>query len=477
MESTKSSPAKEVPINEMQELSIEEISKNLKNILEVNVAIWRRNRDNQLVVIPVKKLEQYLGEKDADTYKFYIEINWRERIKEHESAIKKTGQTQAPQTTDEALLMKQVEKFGRVEEQAVLFRAMSVVEREEILDECISKLSEEDKEKAPNIELVVRMVEVITNTFHANNANLEENITTDNVKENINGVLVKSNWIVKILISIFNRRDYPYEGLNFIEKISTGSKTVDHINKVFLRFVSFCVFYNEFIDKGLFTKSIRGAYKERYHRHYKKKFPDMEVTIERIFKNGIRRVESEKEFQSYALGALLYDIGKVSNISYHDGTAPYDEDTMKKHALHGYNMLIKAKQYPFEALAMSVFHHEYYGGKGSYNFTKPLVSKFSGKKTEEESIKYFICYDKDDFLNGISLAYFPCKIIEIIDVFNALVSKKNYPVIEALTIMKKEFIAKTLKIDPILFRIFMEYIARCGVLKNDEMENIDLIII
>ena len=289
MESIKGSPDKEVSSNEMQEISIEEISNNLKSILEVNVAVWRRNRDSQLVVIPVKKLEQYLGEKDADTYKFYIESNWRERIKEHESAIKKTGQTQAPKTSDEALLMKQVEKFGRVEEQVALFRSMSVVEREEVLDECISKLSEEDKEKTPNIELVVRMVEVITNTFHANNANLEENITTDNVKENINGVLVKSNWIVKILISIFNRRDYPYEGLNVIDKISTGSKTVDHINKVFLRFVSFCVFYNEFIDKGLFTKSIRGAYKERYHRYYKKKFPDVEVTIERIFKNGIRR--------------------------------------------------------------------------------------------------------------------------------------------------------------------------------------------
>lgn len=476
MENTKTSPDKEISPNEMQEISVGEIANNLKNILEVNVAVWRRNRDNQLVVIPVKNLEQYLGEKDAETYKFYIEGNWRERIREHESALKKSEQTLQTDAVD-ASFMKQVEKFGKVEEQAALFRSMSVVEREEILDECISKLSEDDKEKALDVELIVRMVEVITNTFHANNANLEDNITTDNVKDNINGVLVKSNWIVKILISIFNRREYPYEGLSVIDKISTGSKTADHINKVFLKFISFCVFYNEFIDKGLFTKNIRGAYKDRYNRYYKKKFPGTEVTIERIFKDGVRRIDNEKEFHDYALGALLYDIGKISNISYHDGTAPYDEETVKRHALHGYNMLIKAKQYPFEATAMSVFHHEYYEGKGSYNFTKPLVSKLSGKKTAEENIKYFICYDKNDFLNGISLAYFPCKIIEIIDVFDALVAKKNYPVVEALTLMKKEFIAKTLKIDPILFRMFMEYIVRCGVIKNSEMENIDLIII
>jgi hypothetical protein len=476
MENTKQEKQESnISAKDMQEISIEEINKNLKDIVAVNVAVWRKNIENQLVVVPVKKLEQYLGEKDADKYKFFIENNWRERIKEFEAIAKKN---QATETTppDEASAMKEVEKFGKVEEQLLLFQRMTVVEREEILDECVSKLSESEGSKKLDIALILKMVGVISNTFYANNADIEANISTQNQKENIYGVLVKSDWIVKILVNLFNQENYPYADLKIIEKISTGSKTIDHINKVFLRFISFCVFYNEYIGKGLFTKNIRGAYKDRYHRYYKKRFPDDEVTIEKIFRNGIRRIDKEKEMRAYVLGSLLFDIGKIRDIKYHDGTDPYNEDMVKKHALLGFNMIVKAKQYPFDVMAMSVFHHEYYGGKGSYNFTKPLLTKFSGKKPDEENIKYFISFDKDDFVNGIALAYFPCKVIEIIDVFDALTGKKNMPVIEALKMMKKEFITKTLKIDPILYKIFLEYNVRCGALAEKEMEEIDAII-
>jgi hypothetical protein len=464
-----------ISTKDMQEISIEEINKNLKDIVAANVAVWRKNIENQLVVVPVKKLEQYLGEKDANTYKFFIENNWRERIKEFGEAAKKGEPAETP-PPDEALILKEIEKFGKVNEQLLLFQKMTVVEREEILDDCVGKLSESEGSNKLDIILIVKMVGIISNTFYANNADIEANIATQNQKENIYGVLVKSDWIVKILINIFNQENYPYADLKIIEKISTGSKTIDHINKVFLRFISFCVFYNEYIGKGLFTKNIRGAYKDRYHRYYKKRFPDDEVTIEKIFRDGIRRIDKEKEMRGYILGSLLFDIGKIRDIKYHDGTDPYNEDMVKKHALLGFNMIVKAKQYPFDVMAMSVFHHEYYGGKGSYNFTKPLLTKFSGKKAAEENIKYFISYDKDDFINGIALAYFPCKVIEIIDIFDALTGKKNIPVIEALKMMKKEFITKTLKIDPILFKIFLEYCVKCGALEEKNMEEIDSII-
>jgi hypothetical protein len=459
----------------MQEIAVEEINKNLKDIVAVNVAVWRKNIENRMVVVPVKKLEQYLKEEGADKFKFFIESNWRERIKEFEEASKK-DQSEGPPVQGEASSMKEVEKFGRVEEQVSLFSKMTVVEREEILDECISKLSESEGSKKLDIALIVKLVGVITNTFYANNADLEENISTLNQKENIYGVLVKSDWIIKILIGLFRQEDYPYADLKIIDKISTGSKTIDHLNKVFIRFISFCIFFNEYIGKGLFTKNIRGAFKDKYHRYYKKRFPDTEVTIEKIFQNGIRRIDKEKEMQAYVLGALLFDIGKIRDIKYHDGADSYNEDMVKRHSLYGFNMIAKAKQYPFEVMAMSVFHHEYYGGKGSYNFTKPLLTKFSGKKTDEENLKYFISYDKDDFINGVSLSFFPCKVIEIIDIFDALNGKKNMPAGEALKMMKKEFIIKSLKIDPIIFKIFLEYNEKCGILQEKEMTEIDAII-
>ncbi len=456
---------------DVQEIAIEEINGNLADIIAVNVAIWRRNIDGEMVVVPVKELEKYLREEDAVKYRFFIESNWRERIKEFSEPEKKRQPA-----ADEPAVMKEVEKFGRVGEQLGFFRKMSVVEREEVLDECISKLSESDGGKKLDIAYIIRLVEVISNTFYANNADIEEIISTSDQKQNIYGVLVKTDWIVKILIGFFSRENYPYADLKLIDKISTGSKTIDHINKVFLRFLSFCIFFNEYIGKGLFTKNIRGAFKEKYHRYYKKRFPDMDVTIERIFKDGIRRIDKDKEMQAYVLGALLFDIGKIHDIDYHDGGEPYNEEMVKRHSLFGFNMITKAKQYPFEVTAMSVFHHEYFGGKGSYNFTKPLLAKFSGKKADEEDLKYFISFGKDDFINGISLSFFPCKVIEIVDIFDALACKKNMPAAEALKLMKKEFIIKSLKIDPIIYKIFLEYSVNCNLIEEKEMIAIDSII-
>jgi hypothetical protein len=463
------------PEKDMQEIAIEDINNNLKDIVAVNVAVWRKNIEGRMVVVPVKKLEQYLKEEDTNKFKFFIEINWRERIKEFSEAAKKTEAPEAP-AVDETAVMKEVEKFGRVEEQVELFKKMTVVEREEILDDCIGKLSESGESKKLDIAQIVNMVGVISNTFYANNADIEENVSTSDQKQNIYGVLVKSDWIIKILIGIFSQEGYPYSDLKLIDKISSGSWTIDHINKVFIRFISFCIFFNEYISKGIFTKNIRGAFKEKYHRYYKKRLPDTDITIEKIFKNGIRRIDKEKEMQAYVLGSLLFDIGKIRDIKYHDGADPYNDEMVKRHSLYGFNMIAKAKQYPFEVMAMSVFHHEYYGGKGSYNFTKPLLTKFSGKKAGEENIKYFISYDKDDFINGVSLSFFPCKLMEIIDIFDALTGKKNMPAGEALKTMKKEFIIKSLKIDPIIYKIFLEYCVNCGILQEKEMTEIDAII-
>jgi hypothetical protein len=452
--------------NNLLEIFKEDISANLNDIVNAGVAVWRINRDNQLVVVPVKKLGQYLGDKDDENSGYYIEKNWRERIKEHESFL--TGKS-APV---EEPSIKDVQKFGNVEKQSVIFHDMPVAEREGVLDKCISSLMK-IRPDTLDVGLTVKMVEIMSSSLFANNANLEDNLKSENMKDDIYGVLTRSELIVQILVSLFNQKKYSYEDMDIIETISTGSKTIDHINKVFLRFLMFSIFFNDYIGEGLFTKNIRGVFRDRYLRYYKKKFPDMNISVERIFKDGIRRIDKDKELQNYMLGAILFDIGKLCNIKYHDSLDPYNEEIVKKHALNGYNMIVSAHRYPFPVLAMAAFHHEYYGAKGSYNFTKPLLSRFSGKHLNEENIKYFISYEKEDFIHGESLAFFPCKVLEIIDVFDAMIYKKNIPILETLNTMKKEFIIRNLKLDPILFRIFLEYQVRCTSITASDMEDID----
>ena len=453
--------------SEHQEITSEEIAANLKDITECNVAVWRKNKEGAMVTVPVEKLEQYLGGKAGDA-KFQIEKEWKGKIK-----LAREPKTAEP-PKKEVNPMKEMEKFGNVEEQKSRFGMMSVVEREEILDSSLEKLHalEGDGQKF-DLPAVSKMVETIANSFYANNANLEDNVSTENLKDNLFGVFQKTNWIIQMLINLFENNNYNYHDYKVIDEISTGSITLDHINKVLLNFVTFCIYFNEFIDKGLVTKNIRGEFREKYLPFYTKKMPGKNISIEVVFKNGIRRLEKETELLNYSAGALMYDMGKIPDINFHDGEGEYDEGRVKKHALTGYNMVTNAQMYPFEVAAMSAFHHEYYGGNNSYNFTKPLMSRITGVKRDEEEIKYFITFEVEDFKDGTSLSFFPCKVIEVIDVFDALVGKKKKSAFDALLYMKSEFIIRDLKIDPIIFRIFIGFKLKCGVIEVKEFQEVN----
>jgi HD-GYP domain-containing protein (c-di-GMP phosphodiesterase class II) len=192
-------------------------------------------------------------------------------------------------------------------------------------------------------------------------------------------------------------------------------------------------------------------------------------------KGGLRRIDIEKELPVYSVGALLYDIGKIPFAKYHDSNDGYDANIVKMHVLVGYNMILKTKKYQFVIAAMAAFHHEYYGGKGSYEFTNPILSKYNQKKRTDEKAQYFITYDEKEFRDGLALSLFPCKIIEIIDVYNALIYKKNSH-FEAMKIIKKNFITQSLKVDPLIFDIFLEFKHKCGLINAEERKEIDAII-
>jgi HD-GYP domain-containing protein (c-di-GMP phosphodiesterase class II) len=82
-------------------------------------------------------------------------------------------------------------------------------------------------------------------------------------------------------------------------------------------------------------------------------------------------------------------------------------------------------------------------------------------------------YSIDDVKKGAALAYVPAKILEIIDVFDALTDKnrkyrdREFTVDEALTIMKENFVEEETKLDPVLFSIFLDYVKNHAHLKNN----------
>ncbi len=449
---------------------------NLADIFSSKIAIFRYNNEHNLVTIPISVLEELLSDSFSKETVFYIEKNWQPKIKKFIDSVQ-SAKAAKPGFPGKSAIMTPLEKYGDTNEMMKKYNLMSIEEREEILDKSIESLHElQSKKTIIDIDSIVKMVDVIANTFYANYANLDDNLSSENVKNNIHGIFVKTEWVTQTIIELFKNNGSVYQSFQEIDQISTGSYTIDNMSRGLLWFIGFSLFYNDYIDQGLVTKKIRGEFKDKYSRYYKKRLHDDMTSIERIIKGGLKKIEVDKDLPLYAIGALLYDIGKIPFIGYHDGDDEYDESVVKMHVLLGYNMILKTKKYPFTVAAMAAFHHEYYGGKGSYNFTNPIISKLNQKKRTDDKVQYFITYDEKEFKDGVALAFFPCKIIEIIDIYNALTHSKRHSHFEAMTILKKSFIAHNFKIDPLIFEIFLEFKQKCGLITAGERKDIDAII-
>jgi HD-GYP domain-containing protein (c-di-GMP phosphodiesterase class II) len=86
---------------------------------------------------------------------------------------------------------------------------------------------------------------------------------------------------------------------------------------------------------------------------------------------------------------------------------------------------------------------------------------------------YCITCELESILGFRALAYFPAKILEIIDVYDSLtdphrVYRASMSSEEALTLMYREFIIKRRKIDPILFDIFTGFIREKEAVANEK---------
>ncbi len=461
-------------------VSLEEITLNLKHIIDGDVPVFRKKSDGDFVTIPADRLEQFIGETSSDPLNLMMEKNWKSKIEELKE---KTPRGKAPENTSDHTAPKiktsleVLKQYGNVSGQMGKFQLMSIVDREEILDVSIEKLHGLNEKKGLlDLAAIIKMVEVVANTYYVNYAELENNLDSENLRNNIFGIFSKTEWVLKLVIEILRNNGKRYENYRILDEIATGSYTIDSMCKGVILFTGFCLFYNDYIDNGMATKKLRGEFKEKYLRYYNKRLNMNMLTLEKIIKGGLRRIESEKEQLQYVTGALLYDIGKLPVINYHDSDDPYDESAVKMHALIGYNMIMKMQKYPFPVLAMAAFHHEYYGEKSGYHFTNPVINKITHKKRSDEKAYYFITYDEKEFMEGTALAFFPCKMIEITDIFNALVNRRKHSPFEALKMMKKNFITLSFKIDPLLFDIFLDFMQACNIINENDRREIDTII-
>jgi len=450
------------------ELNLADLKENMHRIQDNNIPVWRKNKSGNLVIIPLERLEQFIGNDETVSIIFYIDEKWESYIKIVTTPfdIKPSANSNLPWTDNSGVSDPYTERRKK-------FLEMHPEKREEEFEQLIDSLVNRPfPGNFIDTNALLHLINAVSDAFVINKAAFDDfyNESKDISPEHIKNIAKNTTILVQSVMGIIRNNSAANNFINLLGEKSTGS-TVDHMNCVFLIFLPFCYYYNSYFSKGKISK-IRAEFKTRYYKYYKKLFPlSPPVSLEDVFKGGMREIDQDKLLQ-YGIGAFLHDIGKVDNIDYFEGEEKYDRKIIMRHAPTSYNMIVKTREFDHDVAYLAALHHEYYNDQSGYGISRILFP--DNIKKYKEPV-YCLSYELDDIKSGLAMAYVPAKILEIVDVFDALTDSKRkyrdneFSVDEALEIMISSFIEKNTKLDPILFSIFVDFINSHSVLKDKSL--------
>jgi hypothetical protein len=448
-------------------ITLDILKDNLTLIRTNNIPVWRKNKSGVYVVIPLERLEQFLGENDRRDIVFFITGEWENIIE--------TGSINAKKAAIAGQNKWATSGADFYKEKRFEIRSMSPAQRDKQYQSVLSSLQQlESSERIINEDVLLNLIEAVSDAFVLNKASFEENYeeNPDISSDHLKAMARNTTSLVQSIMGIFKNNSAANNFINMLGEKSTGS-TIDHMNSVFLIFLPLCYFYNSYFTKGKIAK-IRSEYRTKYYKYYAKLLPENPPeSLEDVFNGGMREIPIDKLLQ-FSIGALLHDIGKIDNIDYFEGEGRYDRKIIMKHAPISYNMIVKTREFDSEVALLAALHHEYYNDSAGYGISKIL---FPENTRKYKTPQHCLTYDISEIKNGRALAYVPIKLLEIVDVFDALTDKsrkyreKEFTIDEALELMKSDFLDKSLKIDPILFTIFLDYINTHSVLKDKTLLN------
>jgi len=315
-------------------------------------------------------------------------------------------------------------------------------------------------------EITEALVDTAKNAALINHAVLEDAIihADDEAKKITQGLVDSTHDMVKSSTQLITEDIFGNDLMNTLVQKSNGT-IIQHMTRVYLNGIAFLAFYNKLVSASSAIQKMRIGFASKYRDYYRDLLPHIhgdDIDLERVFFGGMRAIHSEL-LHKWAVGFLIHDIGKASAVEYHEGEEKYNRQIVIDHVKQGYKSIMTKTNYPMEASLITGYHHEYYGDRDGYGYFRAYLTQYK-KDNPHAKPDFCITYDLEPILDYHALAYFPAKVLEIIDVYDSVtdpnrVYRKAMKPNEALDMMREQFIEKHHKIDVILFDIFAKFIA------------------
>jgi hypothetical protein len=388
------------------------------------------------------------------------------KIKERAAKLKSTWEphyVEVVQPTPEKIEDSINQGFG---DQYDAIVTMTETERIQHIKESKSRLDKLIAQKPRQEQLITEaLVETTRDAVLHNHAALIDamDLPADEAKRQTQDLVDSTRELVKASTQLITANIFSDELMNTLVTKSNGT-IIQHMTRVYLKGLAFLTYYNRLVSTSSIINKLRIAFFEKYQPFYRILLPHIhldDLTLEKVFLGGMRAIP-ENTFYTWALGYLIHDIGKAAAVEYHEGEAEYNRDIVMEHVKIGYTSVMNKTNYPKDVGLITGYHHEYYGDPSGYGFFRSGF-ELNKKINPQAKLNACITYEADPIMDFEALAFFPVKILEIVDVFDSVTdSNRKYRKVlsteEALVMMREEFIVKHQKIDIILFDLFKRFL-------------------
>ena len=320
------------------------------------------------------------------------------------------------------------------------------------------------QEELDHEEVAGALVDATQDATMINRATLLEalRLGNDQAKAYTREIVLETHRMVRSTMRLVDSDVYNDDLVRAVVEKSNGT-VVQHMTRVFLTGLDFLLYYNrEVMTKGIANR-IRVRFPQDYKEYYRKLLPHLHedyVSLEHVFLGGMKAL-GEVEINKFATGFLVHDVGKAEDIEYHEGDAGYDRETVERHVKIGYRAVMEKTNYPRETALITGYHHEYYGHPAGYGYFREFLRNYK-EANPSATQDYIMSYTMEPLIDYQVLAYFPAKMLEIVDVFDSLTDPNRLyrsPLApdEAIDVIRRQFVWENTKIDPILFDLFVDF--------------------